>query len=446
VRASCLRLLDHPRAPHAVIGGGLALRLAGLYAVTGLPITGDAQSYYETATQLARGAAYEPHWPPGLPALLSAAFVLFGEKPIVARAVMLLVYLGFCVAVLACGRRVVGPRATTLALAVFAVKPMFVWVSLNPLTQLPTAALLLGAVAFALRLQRGGGAGTAVSLGACLAGLVLTRPSNVGLALVLPAYLSWCTRRWQTLAIPVLVTTFFLGAWSLRAHRMTGRLVLINDANSQNIFYGNNPWTPTYRTWWYGSHKEPGEAHPGFLATLHQIGRHTAKERDRLYTKVALDHIRARPDLFLYRTAARIRTSLAYDTFASAQVAKRHGLLGQAVLVLDAVSFLFLWGLALAYSAAARNGRDGAVRLLLLAALLYAAPYFLSFSHPTFIFPAGALVGLLGCGAAVGLLEGGARAAWERLGRRGQVALGGAMLAFLAVQVEWTVHLLERVG
>ena len=40
---------------------------------------------------------------------------------------------------------------------------------------------------------------------------------------------------------------------------------MVNEANSVNFFIGNNPYTPLYKTWWFGSH---GEGEPGALGHL----------------------------------------------------------------------------------------------------------------------------------------------------------------------------------
>ncbi len=154
LRAFTLRSLDHPRAPGVIVAVGLVLRLIALMILNDTPLEGDARSYHETALELIKGVPYDPHWPPGVPALLAPGYMLFGSSWVVGRGTMLLVYLAFSLAVLKVGRRLGGPRVANLALLVFAVTPIFVWSSVNTLTQLPTAALALGAVYFADRCRK----------------------------------------------------------------------------------------------------------------------------------------------------------------------------------------------------------------------------------------------------------------------------------------------------
>jgi 4-amino-4-deoxy-L-arabinose transferase-like glycosyltransferase len=448
---------------------GVVLRLAALALLADKPLEGDALSYHETALDLLGGGRFEPHWPPGVPAMLALAYWVFGSSWLTARSVMVLVYLAFSAALLGVGRRVGGPRVANLALAVFAVTPIFVWSSVNTLTQLPTAALALGAAYFGHRCLQGEKVwASAGLLGCCLAGLLLTRPSNVAMFVVLPLYLAWRRARWQTVVVPVAVVTFFTGAWSLKAYSLCGHFVFINAANAQNIFYGNNPWTPLYRTWWYGSHKEPGDMPPDFEAKLREIN-HDPKTRDAQFVKVAMDHIKDRPDLFVLRTVNRVRVFMGFDTFTSAQVSRSSKKLAALVLAIDAGLYLLttiaamllplaILSPALGWPALMKSaGGSGSaeawaevrlpiIKLLLLLAFLYAFPYFFAFSHPTFHVAATALLGPIGALAGVGFLEGGLGPAWKAAPARVRVWTAVALAAYLAIQIEWAAAVLQRAG
>lgn len=473
LRAFILRLLDHPRASVVVIVAGLVIRLVVLALLAGTPLTGDAHSYHQTAVQLLGGLPFEPDWPPGVPALLTAGYLVFGAHEIVGRALMLLVYLAFSMAVLKLGRRLGGPRAANLALAIFAVTPIFVWSSVNPLTQLPTAALALGVVYFADRCRKGESLLTSAGfLGLCMAGLILTRPSNVIVIAALPLYLAWKRARWQALAIPVAIVAVLTSAWCFKAYSLAGRFVFINNANSQNIFYGNNPYTPLYRTWQFGSHKAPGEMPPEFEALFRSILKEDIKTRDKLYMKAATDHIRARPDLFLLRTVNRVRVFMGFDTFTSAQVAGANKQLGALVLALDAGLYLLVTVLALLFplvvlsrakgwvglmKSAGETGDDAAVAawvedrrqiiyVILAVSFLYTFPYYFAFSHPTFHVPVTALVSVIGVTAGVAFLETGFGPIWKGASPRVRLWTVVALLAYAAVQVEWAVSVVTHAG
>jgi hypothetical protein len=234
--------------------------------------------------------------------------------------------------------------------------------------------------------------------------------------------------------------TLGIGAWSIKVHAMTGRLLFINDANSRNLYYGNNPWTPLYHTWWYGSHKagEPGVP-DAFVVEKARIGKlPSGTERDTAFTQAVLAHIRARPDLFAVRTLARLRTFFAFDTFAAAQArAAGRRVLMFMVLACDA----FLWLVILFGGVVGLLGwpLDRAAWVTLIAIALYAAPYFASFSHPTYHAPVAPLFGVWASRAMVRRFNG------EPMVAAGRWLWVGTLLVVLgAVQIEWVIRQTER--
>lgn len=438
---------------------GLVLRVITLLVVRALPLDGDAASYHATAESMIGRARWEPDWPPGLPAYLAFGYKLFGAKAIVSRVMMLPVYLGFSAALFALTRRIAGIRAANLALVIFALSPAAIWNSVVPLTQLAAAALTIVVVLLADRCvsARKGHGVSALLLGVALAALILTRPANLALAAI-PAYLALKVKRWEVFAVPTLVIACAIGGWTGYVKANLGHWVLINNANSQNVYYGNNPWTPTYRTWWFGSHKDTNDptVPRGFLEDLWKIYEHPVRERDKIFAKRASDHIKDRPDLFALRTVNRVRTFFGFDTFTSAQVAKQSRLAGVFVLGLDVVCYLaVMLGLLLAPTAWPKLRERLAadpdhpypleiVRVFAVALLLAAAPYFVTFSHPTFHQPFVGLAGALASGVLVIALEGGLRAVWSPATRRARVGVALAMVAFFAIQIEWAIHVLSR--
>jgi hypothetical protein len=453
LRVRLASLFADPRAPRAIIVAGFVLRFVALVLLRNDPLSGDGLSYHQTAIDLARGVNYEPHWPPGLPYFLSLAYRI-NDSQFTGRAMMLIVYGVFCWLILMLGRRLGGPRAANIALAVFALTPIFVWSSVTPLTQLYSATMALGSVTFADRCleRKPTFLRDCALLGIALAWLLMTRPSNAGIALAVPAYVFWRTRRWQVVAIPAVLIAITVGAWSAKAYAMTGHKVFINDANAQNIYYGNNPWTPNYRTWWFGSrHREDGDELPeGYEADLKEISSHPMAERDHVYVAKALDHIEKRPDLFIIRTAARVRTFGAFETYTSAQVARSSKILGALTLALDAALYLLVVGFAIFFPCVRASpdpdvpDNKETMRLILIVAILYALPYFAVFSHPTFHFTDVPLIGLLGAAVLARLLVVGAKPLWIALGKRTKVAVALGFAFFVFIQLEWVQDLLVR--
>lgn len=450
LRARAQSALVAPRTTPALLGAWVVSRLLAVVALREMPLADDALDYHRMAVALLGGARFEPDWPPGLPLYLAVWYRLFGAEVWLGRLAVAFLSMALAGLLLVWVRRAGGIAAGNLALLFLLLAPSQISLAATPLTQVPAALLLLtlaAAMTGALARPR---VWRAAVVGALLGGALLVRPSNLLLVVVVPIALGYRTRRVRMGLAAVGVLVVLVAAWTAKARDLTGRFVFINNANAQNLFYGNNPDTPLYRTWWFGSHK-PGEA--GVPETYaRQYGRLTdlpVAERDHAFTQAALDHIKARPDLFIVRSLNRVRTFFAFDTFTGAQVIKQAEtrtmtLLGLVELAFDGLCYLLVAALALLWlvsdGADEPERRAGVIALGL--ALLYALPYFASFSHPTYHFP---IVPLLAAPAAFVAARGltGARVWPATRGRRRLVYATWA--ALLAIQIEWIAHMSSRV-
>jgi 4-amino-4-deoxy-L-arabinose transferase-like glycosyltransferase len=407
---------------------GVLIRVSWLAAIDPT-LQGDAASYHEAAQMLMGHQRFEPDWPPGVPAYLAALYQAVGSDSVwIARLSMMPLYVAVHFLMLRLGSRLASPAAALLAVALFAIFPSAIWASITPLTQLPTTLLLLVVCAAWDRWRRGElqnvratmrqGAWLGIAMGA----LILIRSSTLSLLLVLPPLLLLQARHQQQLRKQLLVLTLVSASFAAMStagyvtwlHQRTSEWVFINRANAQNLFYGNNPDTPLYRTWWFGSHKSADEGVPAsFSATHRQLGALPAAERDAAFSAAALTHIQDRPDLFLIRTVSRVRAYFGFDTFAGAQLQGMDNprlprtihrgwtaltLLGDAsiyllcfgvVLLTSAVHFPFwtlnAWRTLLWPPSPFTAISPWVIPLGLSAA--YAGPYFAVFAHATYHFP-----------------------------------------------------------
>ena len=380
------------------------------------------------------------YWPPGLPLYLAFFYTLSGAAPIVGQMAMILLYLGFSATVHLLGQELANRRAANLAVLIFAVYPAFIFYSIEPLTQLPTALCLLATVTLLLRVLRGAGWLAWLGLGLFVGVMILTRPSNLPFLGLIPLYLIWRGHWRAALGVGLSALILILG-WSIKGYEVSGRFILVNHANARNFFLGNNPYTDTYRTWWFGSHQTVEEgAPPEFVALGDQIATLEWYARDAEYTRLALDHIRARPDLFLIRSLSRVRTFLAFDVVLGAGLGK----LGLGLIGLNALFYCATLALSclLVFSLGRTDLPREPVLVMLLAGGAYAAPYFISFSHPTYNLPLAALAGVL---AAVGLqrmIDRPARDLWHAVwaSRWRRVALIATLAGLAFIQVEWFIR------
>ena len=104
--------------------------------------------------------------------------------------------------------------------------------------------------------------------------------------------------------------------------------------------------------------------------------------------------------------------------------------------------------LALLYFAGGVGGEParGIAIIAFWVSLLYAAPYFASFSHPTYRFP---LLPVIALFAVAALARGsftvaGVMRVFDALTRRRKALFTASLLLFAAIQVEWTVMMIGR--
>ncbi len=388
-----MKRLDSNRALFTIVGFGVMLRIAALSLVGGRPLHNEAPGYHQMALQLLHHEKFDPYWPPGVPYFLWFFHALFGEGILVARAAILPVYVGFSLCLYALLKEVSTRRAGNLAVLAFALYPPYVRYSFNPSTEYPAAACLMAIVYFGILSIRKPSSPISVALGFFLGALALIRPSCLPLVIFFAVYAYLRTKRLSAALVPLVVSTLLVSVWVLKAHSITGRFVMINESNWQNFFLGNNPYTPLYRTW------PEGQAEVGFPSGLTEMVQAIESKppaaRDRLYEAVSLKYIVSRPDLFLLRTLNRMRAYYGFPIHHAEPLAGYFHLnRGRELIALELtiVDVCFYWPimvLAIVFLFSFKGSlleTDYAV-MILGAGVIYAVPYWVSFSQPRFNFP-----------------------------------------------------------
>ncbi|MDH7515077.1 MAG: glycosyltransferase family 39 protein [Bacteroidota bacterium] len=441
--------LERPRTIWAILLVALSIRSGALILVDGLSLRNDQRNYHDVAVLIARGVPYAPHWPPGLPYYLAAWYLLFGPAETTGRLAMLVLSIPFTLLVYHLGRVCAGRRAGSLLALCFACYPTFVFHSVEPLTQMPAAVALLG-LAAAVSSARPWRLGDIVS-GAAASAAVLVRPSAILLVPFAAVARSLRTRRLGSAGLALATAAVLIGAWTVKAFELAGGPVLINFNNSRNFFYGNNPYTPLYRTWWLGSHTSGEEGVPPvYTERIMSIDRLPFRARDSVFLDAAVTHILERPDLFALRTLNRVRAFFAYDVFAGAFLYKFYGFpraVGLGVIALDAL-FYAVFCISAAFALVAAKDRISfGLRVALWILVLYAIPYAVSFSHPTYHFAVVPMIGLLAAPLLAAPLRGrdGLPARWRGLTRVRKIAFAVFLLVFLFIQLEWTWVMFPRI-
>lgn len=420
----------------SAIALGLFLRLCALVLYWRLPLTSDAADYCNMARRLAQGEHFVPYWPPGLPLFL-APFAASGASDAMLRTTMLTFWLLAVWGLLRLGRDLGVEKYLGLALLFFGVLPVAIHQSIEPQTQMPIAALVLLALSAAIRLAQGARArADGLLLGLAGAGMALVRPGSALLLVLFYVVALFRARPRLPVFASLLLVAALTGGWMAYAHHMCGRWV-VNTANAANVWYGNNPSTPMYRTWFFGSHAKLGtdeiHAYPAFENTLAQVSALPLLDQPAVFSRLATDYIEHHPGTFVLRSANRVRCFFGFDVFTALNLRRTYPRLFAPVLLLEATLYLAMM-LPTAFWLAAAPGafwRQTAVGMTMAAVVLYALPYWLSMSHPTYHFPVLVPLAMLGL------------AAWHTGGtpdRSRQIRGWVAVAALLAVQAEWVLQ------
>ena len=249
-----------------LVAAALAVRVFVVFVLLhSEPLVSDARAYTRQARELVHhfpGGAY--YWPPGQSYLLASVFAVVGDSDAVAKATNIAVDVANVVlAVLLARRLLTDARAIRLTGWLLALFPSTVLLAGEPYSLSLTMFCLLGA---ALLLLRGdernrwlefAGAGALIGFG------VLTRPSVVTVVaalVVVMGVLVWRrSRRSPARVRPLVARSAAFVAVSalvvvpvLHHNADHGQGWTVSTANEQNFWFGNNPYTPTYKTWELG--------------------------------------------------------------------------------------------------------------------------------------------------------------------------------------------------
>ncbi|MBI5536365.1 MAG: glycosyltransferase family 39 protein [Deltaproteobacteria bacterium] len=250
-----------------VIGTALGARVAMVaWAASRIPPTGDGKFYDVIATRIAQGhgytwlwpdgvVTYAAHYPVGYPALLGAAYAVFGAKPAAAMMVNALLGTAAAAAAWALARRATSRAGALAAGLLVALHVGLVAYTPALMTEGATAALCVIAAWQACRAREAKArrrtawlAAAGLTLGLC----TLVRPQSLVLApllgwFALEAEASW-SRRLRTAAFVGAIALAACAPWALRNEVRLGHAALSFNGG-WNLLIGTNPaghgsWSP----------------------------------------------------------------------------------------------------------------------------------------------------------------------------------------------------------
>jgi 4-amino-4-deoxy-L-arabinose transferase-like glycosyltransferase len=384
---------------------GLAIRVVVAFGLLGgLPLVSDALSYSDFARDLLSSFpgkdAY--YWPPGNSLLLAAAYAVLGASPWVAKGVMVLLGTA-AVPLTARVARELDPRAEASAAWTAALYPPAVMLVAESYAQHLSAVCILAFAWLGLRAMRERRVLLFALAGLALGAGCLTRPSMASLAPVLLGFFvthAWRARRERAAlaklvgggAVLVIVAAALVLPAALHNARL-GAGLTVSTNNERNLFLGNNPYTPDYKTSHLGQ-RSLDELDPEtrvYLASFYaRPDARAAMQRE------ALSYMAGHPGKTALRTLNRATSFWGFDYLASRIVQEDRGWGKKALLpmlALEAGGYLAAAALAILglFAFAAEEDR-GCRTWLGWLVLAYEAPYAIAFSGGTYHFPAMALL------------------------------------------------------
>ena len=432
-----------------LLGVALALRLVVALGLLGsMPLVSDAVAYADQARQiLAAFPGAEAYYrPPGLPYLLALLYAAFGDGlPVSRMAAVLISVLNVAMTTRVAGCVLRDARAVRATGWLAAVYPPAVLMAGQPYAQPLELLCVLLALYLLCRARQRGRAAYAVPAALAFGYGCLTRPGLLvaGVALV-GVWVLWLWRHARTspeaarrvggggLVFGLIVLACLVPPASHNARQGAGWTVSTN--NERNLFLGNNPYTPHYKTSLFSA--RPLDTLPPEVSGYLRRFLEREDARQAMLAEVRR-YVAAHPWITLRRTLNRIRAFWGFDYVMARRIQMHFGW-GTGglmpVLLLEGGGYVAVMLLVLIGFFGSDAWRRPRGRLLIVLVLAYQLPYALAFATGTYHFTAMALL-LPFAGAALA-----GRHGWS--GLRDNRRLWVAVAVFLAIQAEYLVHTL----
>lgn len=365
---------------------GFLLRILVIWNMKDHGFWGDTASYIVAADKLKRGFQV-PFWPPGLVYFIYFWTKMFAWSVWSIRMTALFFYGIFFFASIFLVKVLKFKKHTAFVAIFVSFYPEFIFHSAETLTQLPNAAFLLVALIFMFKSIDHKNIILPISAGILLGIMILFRPSSLLFAGILPILIAFKSKKYKNLILSYLATFLVVFSWINYVHSQSNKWIFINTANKENLYLGNNPQTPLYKTWWLGSHFTEDEyISTEYLQKRDSIQHLPTKKRNKFYQKSSVNYIFSKPHYFLLRSLNRVRVFFAFDSFSGASLMKSYhqNILGRIFLVLSAGIYIGLFFIGILFFS---FKKDFTNVLLMTTILSLAIPYFIAFSHPVYHFP-----------------------------------------------------------
>ncbi len=434
---------------------GIVLRMVvSLGLLSTMPQGEDGPSYSAQAVQMLDGSVGYHYFPPGTALFAAPFYALFGQSTGVDHALGVILTSGFLLSGIWLGSIILGwGKPTFIMSLILALYPHSV-LSATQLSSQPLTAILLAiAVGLAIQNAQHWSWRRWVGVTVCLAAAMLTRPASLAILLVLGGggFVLWRRRRMSlsTIAGASALTIIGLTAAAypfMKHNAVMGQGWTISTNNEWNLFLGNTPYTPDYKTGHFGQRsfdQVSPEARTYMRAFLpHESPYAATLEQRAAMRSAAVDYMWQHPVRTLFRVSNRLRGFWGMDYTASRVIQKAYGLseLSLALLlILEGSGYIVVILLALCAPFLVGVQQRWSWTFLISCVIAIMTPYLAAFALAKYHLP---VILLLLPISAVGcvVIREDLRGSWNTL-RRSRL-WWTVVIACVAIQIEHLTHLI----
>ncbi|HLP27475.1 MAG TPA: hypothetical protein VK147_02465 [Candidatus Didemnitutus sp.] len=434
---------------------GIVLRVVVSFGLLStMPQGEDGPSYSAQAVEMLNGSLGYHYFPPGTALFAAPFYVVFGQSTAVDHVLGVVLTSGFLLSGIWLASIILGWGKPTFVTAVILALYPHSWLSATQLSSQPLTAILLAiAVGLAIQNAEHWSWSRWVGVTVCLAAAMLTRPASLAILVVMGAggFVLWRRRRISLSAIAgataLLIVGLSAAAYPFMEHNArVGQGWTISTNNEWNLFLGNTPYTPDYKTGHFGQrsfNQVSPEARAYMAAILpHESPYAATKEQRSAMRSAAIDYITSHPFRTLYRVSNRLRGFWGMDYTASRVIQKAYGLSELTLVVLltmEGGGYFVVILLALTAPFLIPVGHQRPWKFLIGCIVAIMAPYLAAFALAKYHLPVILLllpISALGC---VVLLED-LRGSWSIL-RKSRLWWTVVMVC-IAIQIEHFTHLI----
>lgn len=438
-----------------VIAIGIALRCLVSFIVLGnMPQVEDGPSYSLQAQQMIDGTIGYYYFPPGTAISVVPFYWLLGQTVFVDHLIGVVHTSAFLIIAAWFASVMLGWGRVTFIAAMFVAFYPNSFLSATQISSMPVSVVFLtGAIGLILRCHEKWSWHRWIGASLCLAAAIATRPASV-MAIVVIAiagmYLLWQRKinvslfTSAAMALCVIMASMIV---PLMQHNFQhGHGWTLSTNNEWNLFAGNTPYTPDYKTGHFGQRRfdqVSPEARAYMSAILpHESPTAATYEQRKSMRAAAFDYMQHHPIRTLYRVTNRARAFWGFDYATARTIQNEYGLSNLAflpIVALDGGGYLLLIMLALSapFILQLPFNAKGAFLLSLCAAGMI--PYLIAFAQARYHLSAIPLLLIPASLAIIAFLEN-PKHTWQRLYSR--PLWWAVMAAFLLMQAESAYYLI----